>query len=236
VEEASVQDLVDTLLSMLAAQGKLEPMSGFADIESVRTLDGRHLGTFRALAGGRVAKAAVTHLRFAPGAEYTYFGLLPQPRYRIPWFVCDRTIMGNSITFSVDLYPALDLSAEPAYFARYRDRLEQVYEGATKSEGFSWRPSSIAWVRAIGSPYFFMSTVPAGREDAIAELVSTYFRAWLEFYAHEEPVGPDLEALIRTRRERMAEGLLAWDPHGARVVQVLGQAVCSRLFNAMLKA
>ena len=209
-------------------------MPGFGDLEAVSTPAGQNVGSFRALAGGKVEKVAIARLVFGPGAEYNYIRVIPLPRYRTPQFVCEGMTIAGATTFSVDLYPSVDLPADPEHFARYHDLLESVYVRACEAKAFSWRPSKIAWVRSISSPYFFMSA--SEDQSAIQELATSYFGAWMEFHSSEPPVAPEAEAAIRRRRETAIDGLLAWDPDGDKVIQVLGKELFERLFNAMLRA
>ena len=226
--------LADELLSKLGECCELKRRTDFSDIETIRGLDGGEVGSFRAFGGGKIEKVAIARLSLGPTAEYHYIRVIPPPRYRTPQFVYEGMTIGRSTSFSVDLYPAVDLSVHPNYFGRYHHLLDPVYARACEADGFSWRPSRIAWVRAIASPYFFMSTT----EDQAAahDLASAYLTAWLEFQASEEPVGPDLEASIRRRRDSVVDGLLAWDRDGERLVQVMGKPLFTRVFDAMLRA
>jgi hypothetical protein len=228
-------NLADDLLSKLGECCELKRRTDFSDIETIRGLDGREVGGFHAFGGGKLEKVAVARLSLAEGVEYNYIHFLPLPCYRIPDYVYESMSMGGATSFSLDLYPPVDLVADPEHFARYRDRLEDIYRMARASDSFSWKPSDIAWARAAASPYFFMSSASSEQQSAVEGLAEAYFDAWLAIYREAERVGPEVERAIRRRRDCWVEGLLTSDPNVERVAQLLGEKLTSRLGHAMLR-
>jgi len=225
-------NLANDLVSKLGEGCELRRRADFSDIETIRSLEGRDVGSFQAFGGGKLEKVAIARLSFAPGAEYNYVHFMPLPCYRIPDYVCEGMSMAEGTSFSLDLYPPVDLVTEPEHFAEYRERLELTYRAATAR--FTWKPSEIAWARAAASPYFFMASAPAEQKPAVLELAMAYFDAWLDIYRQAERVGPEVERAMRRRREHWTEGLLTSDPNVGRVAQILGEELTSRLAQAML--
>lgn len=227
-------DLRAHLLERLGQVLPLAPLPGYEDLARIRALDGREVGFLRAWTAPGIDKLVTTSLAFAPGAAYGLVHAVPAADRIVPRLLWEGMTAGPALTFSLDLYPALDLAADPLYMARHYDRLARAFDAACASTALAPRPSAIPWVRAICSPFFLMSPVALDRAVEALPFVEAYLEVWLAALGSEPEVDATTRALIEERRRRALDTLIERDPHRPSLERLLGTEATARLARAML--
>jgi len=230
------EKLSDQIYRKVSEKIELTPLSGFDDLKTIVTPDGREVGTFRAYTGNKVEKFSIAEFSLMPGMEYTNVGLGPTARYNIPRFSCNVMVMAEQkkIQFDVDLYPAVDLAIRQDYIDKYYELLTDMYLEEKNAAYFDWKVSDRSWVRVSASPYFFMSATDIANEGRAHNLIQAYLDVTLKICDEEKEVSEEEARRIAYRTDYITGMLLEREPERHLLEKAFGKELTERLGQAMV--
>jgi len=230
----SLEEKIGTqILSKISKKINLTPIEKFKELEVLKSLDGREIGSFKAWRGEKLEKFSITEISVAPGMGYTNISLRAESKYSIGTIGVNYMAMPEVIQWDVDLYPPVDLVTHQILIDKYYDQLKDIYQGSKNSPDFKWRLSDHSWMRARTSPYFFMSATPKTAEAKIHGIIHAYCDVWLKMWEGEKEVTPEKAKDIAYRRKCMVEVLLEKEPERHILEKIFGKEMTRRLGEAM---
>ncbi len=215
---------------------ELSEIEEFSDLETIRTLEGKEVGTLKAYSSEKIEKISFAEFMPMEGMEYVNVTIKPKRNYNIPLYSFNYNIMGEpkKIQFDVDLYPATDLAIRQDYIDKYYEALTETYLREKKASCFNWRISNRSWVRATASPYFFMSATAMENEEKVHSLFYEYLDAELKIIGDEKPVSEEEAKQIEYRRDYMVKIMFEREPERKWLEKTFGNDVADKLARAMV--
>jgi hypothetical protein len=228
------EKLSDQIYKKISQKIELTPVTDFADLQTIHTLDGRHAGSIKAFTGHKIEKFSIAELSIAPEMDYINTSLKPTANYAIPRFSVNFMVISGQIQFDVDLYPDLDLTVRQDYIDKYYEQLTDIYLKEKNAPYFNWKLSDRSWVRVSASPYFFMSAADMEHEDKVHNLIHVYLDLWLKIWQEEKEVSGAEAEQIATRRNYILNMLLEREPERHILEKAFGKEIAARLGDAMV--
>ncbi len=222
------------VLEKLRSRIELEPLAEFDDLKHITAVHGEVVGNARVFGGAKLEKVNVVELGFEPGMNYINVSMKPRCEYHIARFSLNYMVMPDKIQFDVDLYPSADLVVRVDLIDKYYNALNDLYLNEKKQPHFNWTLSDHGWMRAMASPYYFMTATAIENQAAVHDIILRYTDVWLKNWAGEKPVSKEEAEQIAHRRACMEETLLSREPERQMVVKLLGKELTVRLTEAMV--
>jgi len=221
------------IFSKISKEANLKPSPEFEALKTVHALDGREVGGIQVFTGEKIEKMVIAEMSLAPGMSYTLISIKPTVQYNVPRFGANYMEMPEKIQFDVDLYPAVDLVLYPEYLDKYYENLKDIYASEKKASYFEWKLSDHSWMRAMTSPYYFMSGTNRENEDKVHTLIYVYADAWMIMWKEAGPVLEEASKEIQHRRDIALKTLLEREPERHLLENIFGKELTDKIGMAM---
>ena len=116
---------------------------------------------------------------------------------------------------------------------KYYDNLKDIYASEKKESYFAWKLSDHSWLRAMASPYYFMSGTNRKNEDKVHALVHAYTDTWMMMWKEAGPVPKEVSEEIQQRRDVVLKTLLEREPERHILEKVFGKELTDKIGMAM---
>jgi hypothetical protein len=183
------------------------------------------MATF-ALESDRIARAVVSHVRFAPFIEGLAVTVHPRAEIDAPLLVADVMVLppGSSRAFLDACGPSI---ARPGFTARFREPLAAIVDGA---EGVA-KTTVPAWIAPLSGGNGARLRARRGQGELLARLLVRYLDRYLGALASAEPAADPIANVADAHRVR--DAFRAHGPAKKHLARSFGEPFTSRYVSLL---